>query len=600
MMIVSMTNREIADILRKVSAAYEIRNGNRFKIIAYDRAADSIEHATREVKDLWEDKKLADIPGVGAGIAGYLDELFRTGKVKHFDEVLGKVPEAVFPLLSVPGLGPKKAYTLVSTLKLRHAKSAVADVEKAARDGRIAQLEHFGERSEQVILEAIATFKRGQVKENRMVLPEADTIAQDVLSHLRRDPAVARADALGSLRRQVATIGDVDIAAATTKPKEVVTHFLRYPHIKLIDRGPGGATFLVASGRQVDLRVQRPEGYGAMLQYFTGSKNHNIRLREYALARGQSLSEHGIKSTKTGRLTLYKDEESFYDALDLPWIPPELREDMGEIEAALRQAQGKLNGLPKLVELGDIKGDLHMHANFQFDTSHDLGRSPLSDHLDTAATFGYDYIGISDHNPSVSKHTVGETVQIMKDRHAFYRKVHELWQKKAKKRVELFIMCEVDIAADGSLALPDEAFAWVDAVIVSVHASFTQSEKDMTKRVVAALTHHPKVRIFGHPTARLLGKREGIDLDWDEIFAACTHAGIALEINSYPQRLDLPDTVVYDAVRAGVKFVIGTDSHAADQMALMRYGVSVARRGWATKDDIVNALPYNEFKEWLL
>jgi DNA polymerase (family 10) len=590
----AMTNADIAILLRKVAAAYLIRNANRFRIIAYERAADSIEHATRDLQDIWEDGKLTDIPGVGSGIAEYLDELFRTGRVKHFDEELGKVPEAIFPLLLVPGLGPKKAYKLVHELKLKSAKSVIADLEKAAKDGRIAPMEGFGEKSEQVILSAIATYKKGAIKENRMVLPVADAIAQDVLSHLRRHPAVKRADVLGSLRRQVATIGDVDVAAATDKPKEVVEHFLKYPHIKLIDRGSGGATFLVASGRQVDMRVQKPDGYGAMLQYFTGGKNHNIHLREYALARGLSLSEHGIKSTKTGKLTTYKDEESFYKALNLPWIPPELREDMGEIEAAQKDK------LPKLVEVGDIKGDLHMHANFKFDASHDLGRSPLSVHLDNAVALGYDYIGISDHNPSAGKHTVGEIVQIMKERHAYYTKSHAAWQKKAKKQVGLFIMCEVDISPSGELALPKEAFDWVDAVVVSIHAAFTQPRKEATRRVIKAFETHKKVRVFGHPTARLLGKRDGVDLEWQEIFGVCKERNIALEINSFPDRLDLPDTVVFDAVKAGIKMCIDTDSHEASQMGNMKYGVAVARRGWATKDDIVNTLEYNKFKEWIL
>lgn len=589
-----MTNGEIATLLRKVSAAYQILDENRFKIIAYDRAADSIEHATREVKDFWEEAKLSDIPGVGSAISQHLDELFRTGRVRHFEDVLGKVPEAVFPLLLVPGLGPKKAYKLVNVLQLKKAASAVADLEKAAKDGRIAPIASFGEKSEEVILAAIATYKRGQIKENRMVLPVADAIAQDVLTHLRAHKAVLRADALGSLRRKVATIGDVDVAAATRRPKKVVEHFLKFPHIKLIDQGPGGATFLVASGRQVDLRVQTPEGYGAMLQYFTGSKNHNIKLREYALERGLSLSEHGIKSVKTKKLTPYPTEEAFYKVLGLEWIPPEMREDKGEIEASAAHK------LPHLVELEDIQGDLHMHTSYQFDASHDLGRSPLSAHLDRAAALGYSYIGISDHNPSVSKHTAGEITAIMKKRYEAYQHMHKTWQKKHKKEVGLFVMCEVDIAADGALALPDAAFSWVDAVIVSVHASFMQPKEEMTKRVVAALTHHPKVRIFGHPTARLLAKREGIDLAWDEVFAVCKKHSIALEINAHPQRLDLPDTVVFDAVRAGIKMCIGTDSHAVEHMDLMQYGVSVARRGWATKDDIVNCLGYNDVKKWLV
>ncbi len=589
-----MTNGEIAALLRKVSAAYQIRNENRFKIIAYDRAADSIEHLTKPLRDIQEEGKLEEIPGVGRGIADSLDELLRTGRVRHFEEELGKVPEAVYPLLLVPGLGPKKAYRLVHELGLSSAKTAVSDLKKAVQGGRVASLEGFGERSEEVILSAIDAYERGAIKENRMVLPEADAIAQEVLAHLRKHPAVKKADVLGSLRRKMATIGDVDISVATDKGEAVVEHFLSFPHDKVIDKGPSGATFLTASGHQVDMRVQKPEGYGAMLQYFTGSKNHNIQLRAHALTHGLSLSEHGIKSVKTGKLTRYATEEEFYKKIGLPWIPPELREDKGEIEAALK------NRLPGLVELKDMRGDLHMHADFPFDSSHDLGRSPLASHLTLGAELGYAYIGISDHNPSASKHTAGQIAEIMKKRWEFYKKAHAAWQKTHKKAVELFVMCEVDILADGRLALPDEAFEWVDAVIVSVHSSFAQPKAEMTSRVVAALTHHPKVRIFGHPTGRLLGKREGIDVDWDVIFEVCKKHDIALEIDAYPQRLDLPDAVVYEAVKAGVRFTIDTDAHEASQMQLMQYGVSVARRGWATKDDILNTLGYNDFKKWLV
>ena len=581
-----LTNLELAELLRKVSAAYQILNENRFKIIAYDRAADSIEHLTNDTKDLWDDGKLNEIPGIGQGISHYLDELFRTGHVGHFDDVMKRVPEAVFPLLLVPGIGPKKAYKLVSELKLKGAKKVVADLEKAAKAGRIAPLEGFGEKSEKVILSSIALYKKGAIKENRMELPIADAIAQDVMEHLQKSKDVERVDALGSLRRMVATIGDIDLAVATKKPEEVVSHFIEYPHEKIIDEGPQGATLLLHSGRQVDLRVQDPAKYGAMLQYFTGSKNHNIKLRELALSKGLSLNEYGIKNIKTQKTSYYPTEEAFYKAIGLPWIPPELREDKGEVESALR---GKL---PRLVENNDIKGDLHMHTNYEFDSSHDLGSDPLSVHLDKAAALGYEYIGISDHNPRQSL-PKSQIVEIMKKRREFYKRVPET-------HVHAFIMCEVDILPDGRLALPAEAFDFVDAVIVSIHSSFTQPRSEVTKRVAAALTAHPKVRIFGHPTGRLLTKREGVDLNWKEVFAVCKERNIALEINAYPQRLDLPDTVVFDAVREGVKLVIDTDAHAAGQMDMMKYGVAVARRGWSTADDIVDTMEYNKFKEWLM
>lgn len=582
------TNLELAQLLRKVGAAYQILDEIRFKIIAYERAADSIEHLTSEAKDLWDDGKLNEIPGIGEGISHYLDELFREGSVKHFDAVIKRVPEAVFPLLLVPGLGPKKAYKLVKELKLHQANTVISDLEKAAQAGKVAPIEGFGEKSEEVILSSIALYKKGAVKENRMELPVANSIAMDIMTYLHKLREVERIDELGSLRRMVSTIGDIDLAIATKKPDRVIAHFVNYPHEKIIDEGSQGATLLLHNGRQVDLRVQDPAKYGAMLQYFTGSKNHNVALREFALSKGLSLNEYGIKKVRTQRTTAYSSEVEFYKAIGLPWISPELREDKGEIDAALH------GRLPKLIELGAIKGDLHVHTNYDLETSHDLGVDPLTSYITRAAALGYQYIGISDHNPSVTKHTASQIVEIMKRRKDYYDR------QVPGKNVQVFIMCEVDIQPDGALALPVEAFAYVDAVVVSIHSSFTQPKQVMTKRVITALTAHPKVRIFGHPTGRLLTKREGVELDWKEVFAVCKERDIALEINAYPQRLDLPDTIAYDARKEGIRFCINTDSHAASQMNMMRYGVSVARRGWCQKRDVVNAMEYNEFKHWLI
>lgn len=562
--------------------------------MAYERAADSIEHLTGEISDIWKAGKLGDIPGIGSTIAGYIDEVLRTGRVNHFDVTLAKLPEAVFPLLLVPGLGPKKAYRLVTELHLQDPLTVIADLENAIHEHRIASLEGFGVRSEEVILTNIAAFKKGQIKENRLVLPEADAIAQDILTYLRTCTAVMTADPLGSLRRKVSTIGDIDIAVATDKPTEVVEYFIRYPNQKIIDQGAEGATILLHNGRQADLRVQHPGAYGAMLQYFTGSKNHNIGLRSLALSRGLSLNEHGIKSQKTGIVTEYRTEEAFYHAIGLPWIPPELREDRGEIAAAQK---GKL---PELVTYDAIKGDLHIHADYQFPTSHDLGQSPLEAYLDQAAAFGYTYIGISDHNPRITGLTTKEITTVMKKRKEYYENKWCSWSERTGKRVHLFIMCEVDILSDGKLALPDDAFEYVDGVVISLHSSFTQPRDVVTQRIITALKAHPKVRIMGHPTGRLLNKREGIDADWHAVFSVCTSNNIALEINAYPDRLDLPDGLVFDARAMGVKFIIDTDAHVVDHMQVMPYGVAVARRGWAEARDIVNTYDYNTFGKWLL
>lgn len=594
-----MTNKELSQLLQNISAAYLILGENKFKMIAYDKAAESIEHLTQEVKDIWKNGKLNEIPGVGKTIASYLDELFTTGKVKHFDQIMEKVPQSIFPLLLVPGLGPKKAYRLVTEFHLADPNTVISDLERIANEHKIAELEGFGKKSEEVLLEGIASFKKGQIKENRINLAEADRIAAELTVYLLKHKSVKRVDLLGSLRRQVSTIGDIDIALITDKPEEVVQYFVQFPHERLVDQGTKGATLLLHNGKQVDLRVQDEKSYGAMLQYFTGSKHHNIHLRTYALDKKLSLSEHGIKNTDTGELTEYADEKAFYQAIGLAWIPPEMREDRGEIERAIQEYQHKKPGLPKLIESKDIKGDLHMHTNYEFPTSHDLGQSHVHEHLDMAASLGYEYIGISDHNPKISDMTAQDIAKVMEKRYLWYKEQHEIWKKKTKKNIELYVMSEVDILVDGRLALPQEAFEFVDAVVVSLHSSFRQPREDMTKRIVKALTTHPKVKIFGHPTGRLLLQREGVDADWNEVMKVAKEQNIAMEINAYPDRLDLPDGLVRDAVDRNVLLCIGTDSHRVDQMKLVPYGVSVGRRGWAEQKDIINTRSLTDFSLWL-
>ncbi|MEK7577431.1 MAG: PHP domain-containing protein [Patescibacteria group bacterium] len=591
-----MTNLEIAEILHKVSAAYQILGENRFRIIAYDRAADSIEHLTSDLKDYWKDGKLDEVSGVGKTIAEHIDELYKTGKNTHWESVFAKVPEAVFPLLLVPGIGPKKAHALVTILKLKNEQTAVLDLEKAAKAGKIEPLDGFGKRSQDVILDAIAAFKKGQIKENRMPLPYADAVATEVMDYVAKGGGCDKIDVLGSLRRKVSTIGDIDFAVATTEPEKVIERFITFPHQKLIEKGPSGATLLLANGKQVDMRVQTPRAYGAMLQYFTGSKSHNIQLREYGLRMGKSLNEHGIKDIKTGKLHVLSTEKAFYGELGLEYIEPELREGREEIVKA------KTHTLPNLIDVNQILGDLHVHSTYDLHSSHDLGSSTIHELLETAMNRGYEYVGFSDHNPSVSKQSSTDIVQIMKKRKTHYEQQYYSYTKtvhKNKKVPSMFIMCEVDIQPDGTLALPNEAFEYVDAVVVSLHSAFTQSRTDVTKRIITAFNSHPKVRIFGHPTGRLLGSREGVDAEWKAVFAVAKERNIALEINSFPERLDLPDGLVAVAKEVDVKFCINTDAHDKAHMNLMPYGVSVARRGGLTKDDVVNTYAHAKFLKWL-
>ena len=590
-----MTNIEIAKLLRKVAAAYVMLDEDRFKIIAYERAADSIEHLSSDAKDVWDDDKLDTISGVGGTIRGHLDELFRTGTVKHFENTFKRVPNTVFPLLDIPGLGPKKAYKLVTALHLEKSPDIIKDLTKEAKLGHVAPLDGFGEKSQEQILSGIELFAKGALKENRMILPEAEGIAELIIGHMKTSREVLGIEPLGSLRRKVSTVGDIDIGVATKRGEKVLDHFLTYPHAKLIERGPAGASVLLKNGRQVDLRVCDPSVFGSMMQYFTGSKNHNIALRTLALSKGWSLSEYGLKRVSSGKITPCPDEKVLYGNLGLSYIPPELREDQGEIQGAME------HDLPDLVNTIDIRGDLHLHTSYNLEPSHDLGADSLATILKKAELSLYEYIGISDHNPSIANHTEKQIISIMKERKAYYEHQYSSYTKSTQsKRIHLLIMLETDILPDGKLALPKEAFASVDGVIASIHSSFMQTKEEMTKRVTTALNFHPKVRIFGHPTGRLLGKREGYELDWGKIFDVCRKRDIALEINAHFMRLDLPDVLVREAIRHGVKLVIDTDSHAADQMYLMKYGVSVARRGWATKHDIMNTRNYAGFRKWLL
>jgi len=594
-----MTNLQLAQLFRNISAVYQIMNENRFKIIAYERAADNIEQLASEAKEYWEEGKINEIPGIGSTIASHLDELFKTGHAKHFDTTLAKVPQSIFPLLSVPGIGPKRAYKLVHELHLTNEQTVIQELLKNAKAHKIASMEGFGEKSEEEIIKSINTYLKGGIKENRITIREADEIAASIESFLRKNTHVLRVDVLGSLRRRVSTIGDIDIAIVTNNPDEAIAYFCTYKHEKIIEQGPTGASLLLHNGRQIDLRVQEDNSYGAMLQYFTGSKNHNISLRTYALSKGFSLSEYGIKEGKTKTIKKFKNEEAFYHHIGLSWIPPELREDKGEVQAAINDFQKMPGGLPKLIDIGDIRGDVHIHTNFDLEPSHDLGVNNIVAILDKAVKLGYDYIGISDHNPSVGNHSDKQIIDIMKRRKEYYEQQYSSWCKKNKKTVQLYIMLEIDINPKGDLAIPNEAFEYIDAAIISIHSSFQQDKEAMTERLLKAIDTHSKVKIIGHPTGRLLGKREGFEVNWKKIFPVLVSHNIALEINAHPSRLDLPDMLVYDAVKQHVPLIINSDAHEMSSMDNMVYGVSVARRGWATKDDILNTFPYNKLNDWL-
>jgi len=582
------SNKEVAFLLRKVAAVYLLTNENRFKIIAYQKAADSVENLSRNIFDLWQEGKLNQVAGIGSSIASYLDEYFRTGQSLHFDKILKKIPASVFELMNVPGIGPKKAFRLVKTLKLFDKKTVVLDLKNACLAGKVAEIDGFGEKSQGEILKAINLFEKRKNSSQRMPLTYAFSLAKEVIDYLKENPLVKEAVALGSLRRFVPTIGDIDILVKTNSDKEVVNYFVQFPKtIKIDNAGEKKASIIVSPEIRIDLRVGDEKSYGAMLQYFTGSKAHNIKIREYALKKGYSLSEYGIKDLKTNQFYQFEKEEDFYRFLELEYIPPELREGTNEIEIAQSYR------IPKLINLFQIKGDLHIHSSFDLKPSHDLGEASFLEIANYAKTLGYSYIGFADHNPKfgggLSKN---EIVDILKKR-------KEVIDKSLKNlSIDYFIGLEVDILPDGRLALPEEAVTFVDYLIVSIHSAFFQQKQKMTKRILKALDF-PKVKILGHPTGRLLGKREEIDVFWEEVFEKAKNKNIALEINAWPLRLDLPDILVRQAKNFGVKFIINTDAHSLKEMEGMFYGVSVARRGWLEKDDVLNTFEYGKFKKWL-
>ncbi|HEV2339890.1 MAG TPA: hypothetical protein VGT05_03970 [Patescibacteria group bacterium] len=587
-----MTNSEIANLLRNVAAAYTIKDEKKFhfQIVAYEKASDAIAKLTTEVSDLYKENKLNTIPGIGPTLQSHLEELMQQGKVKHFNEVLKGIPESVFPLLAIPSFGPKKGYKLVTSFHLKNPQTVIADVVKHAEKGDIAKLPTFGEKSQSDILRAVGEFHKGAGKTTRMLLPFALEVAEKMATYLRTTPAVVKAEPLGSLRRRRPTVGDIDIAVASDKPHEVIEHFASYPYKKrVIEKGPATSSILTNGGQQIDLMVQPVESFGSLLQHFTGSKNHNIHLRDYALKKGLSLSEYGIKNLKSkeGVRKHFATEQAFYQALGMDWIPPELREDTGEIEAAINHK------LPHLIEAADIKGDLHTHSSYPIEPSHDMGINTMQEHIDAAHKLHYEYIGFSEHNPSISKHTKDQIYTILAKRQEYIEQL-----KLKNKSVRIINLLEIDILPNGNLAIDEKGLSYLDAAIVSIHSVFNMNEEQMTKRVLQGLSH-PKAKILAHPTGRMLNERSGYSLDFERIFTFCKEHHKAMEINAWPERSDLPDTLIRQAIDAGVTMVIDTDSHAVTHMEVMMSGVFQARRGWAEKRDIINTKEYNQFINWL-
>jgi DNA polymerase (family 10) len=574
-----MENREVARILLETAHLLEIDGAmyNRFR--SYERAAELLESLSDSIEEIAKDTdKLTELPGIGDRMADHIQEILRTGDYSTRQKLLKKYPATILDLLKLQSLGPKKVAVLWKTFKA----GTVEAVEKLAREGKLRLLEGFGEKSEQNILKAAETFKRAA---GRFLLNTASDAAQKLIAHIQKLGAqVESVTPAGSLRRGKETVGDLDLLVTLGKkstPKNVeaiAKHILSYPEVEqTLAHGENKVSFLLANGMQVDVRLLDKEGYGAALLYFTGSKEHNVSLRSRALKMGLTLNEYSLSTLKGEKAIARATEEDIYAKLKLDYIPPELRENTGEIEAA------EQHKLPHLIELADIRGDLQMHT-----TASD-GKNSIEEMGQAARALGYEYIALTDHSKAV-------TVANGMDEKRTLEQIKKI--RAAQNRVDgirLLAGIEVDILKSGSLDLDNEVLAQLDVVVASVHSYMNMERTQMTERMLAAV-ENPYTQIVAHPTGRLLLRREPFEYDMEKVFDACKKNGVAMECNAYPDRLDLRDSYLRMARDRGVKIVISTDSHATRNLPYMRYGILMARRGWITKKDVLNTLHLDAFQ----
>jgi DNA polymerase (family 10) len=568
-----MTNREIADILKRIGDMMDILGENRFKVLAYRRAAENILNLGQDIRAYWQAGSLQEIPGIGQAIADKIDELLTTGRLEFYERLQEEVPPGVVSLLEIPDVGPRTAQLLWEEMGLQ----SVAEVEAAARAGRLRTLKGLGAKSEARLLSGIEALHR---RSDRIPLGTAWPVAVDLLEGLRATcDEVLDATVAGSLRRMRSTIGDIDLLAASDAPAAVMRAFGGHPRVdKVLLSGTTKTSVRLHNGLQVDLRVLEPDHWGAALQYFTGSQAHNVRLREIALKQGLSLSEYGFKRQDGGEI-LCPREEQVYETLGLPWIPPELREDREEIQAALT------GELPPLVEWADILGDLHAHTDWSD------GAGTLEEMAEAARAKGYGYLVISDHTQSLGVAS-GLTPERLRQQRLEIDALNERWDD-----FTLLQGCELEIKADGSLDFPDEVLAGLDFVVASVHTSLRQDRGQITARVMSALAN-PYVDVIGHPSGRILGQREESAVDLDAVIEAAAQTGSALEVNSIPTRLDLGDMHVRRAIALGVKLAINSDAHHPGGLDSLPFGLATARRGWATVPDVLNTLTLDQLRAW--
>ena len=568
-----MINQQIARIFNEMADLLEIKGENPFRIRAYRRAAQNIDGLPGDIAQMTEDEIL-QIPGIGKDLAGKIRHYADTGRMEAYEELKAFVPEGLVALLSVPGLGPKTSKLLYDRLKIKD----IDDLERLARTHRLSGLPGIKDKTEENILKGIEMMRRGK---ERLPIGRVLPIANEIIAKLQEKAPIQELVLAGSLRRWKDTIKDIDILATSGTPEKVMDFFVHLPMVKeILMRGPTKSSVLITEGIQVDLRVVDKDSFGAALAYFTGSKAHNIRIREMAVKAGLKINEYGVFRERDGARLGGKDEREVYRLLGLPYIPPELREDTGEIEAAI---EGRV---PKLLELSDIRGDLHVHTK-RSDGSHELGEL-----INTARSKGYQYLAVTDH-------TKGLGIARGLNEEKITEQMKEIKAVNSRMRgFRVFMGAEVDIRGDSTLDLPDEILRQLDIVVASVHSGFKQSRDQLTRRLIAAI-QNPYVSVIAHPTGRLIGERDAYEVDMEKVFNALKKSGKAIELNAYPLRLDINDTLVKKAKEMHIPVAINTDTHVLSQFDYMVYGVSIGRRGWLEKNDVLNTLHAKNLLEWL-
>ena len=571
-----MNNAQIAEVFENIAGLLEIKGERRFVAVSYQRAARTIDHLPTELEQMVRDEDdLTQIPGIGKAIAGKITQLSTEGKMDFYEKLRAEFPDGILDVMRVPGVGPKSAKRLWQELEV----TSVEALEAAASDGRLPALPRMGPKKAENILREIAA---ARTKGDRVPIARALPAAERVIAALReRCPSIIRIEPAGSLRRFEETIGDIDIVCTATEPQHVLNTLVELPNVaSVLAHGEKKSAVVLNEGVQVELRVVDDSQFGALLQYFTGDKQHNIRLRELAVRQGLSVNEYGIKNSVTGETESFPDESSMYERLGLQYIPPELRRGADEIDRARQRS------IPRLVDVSDLKGDLHVHTEWSD------GRDPTELMAVAAHERGYEYVAITDHSAGRGIAN-GLSVERLKEH------IHEIRQLEDRLgNIKLMAGSEVDIRADGSLDYPDDVLDELDWVVASVHSAMAQDAETMTARIINAM-RDPHVTAIGHLSTRMIGERKPIEADFEAIFEAAAETGTALEINSSPRRLDLKDTHAHRAREIGLPLVIDSDAHDAESLDNQRWGVAVARRAWCEPKHILNTLPVDSFIEYL-